>query len=97
MTAAGNNKSTHSPGGFGFASSGTATGDDTAGGGGGWYGGGSGGDSAGGGGSSFVWSNDHASYVPSGYTPSASYKMTNISCTANTNEGNGKAKITNNT
>lgn len=69
-------------GGFGYGATGRSNGDDYGGGGGGWYGGPSKGDSYGGGGSSFVWSDDHASYIPSGYTPTADLKMTSISCIA---------------
>lgn len=67
---------------FGYGGSGTSTTDDQAGGGGGWYGGQGKGDNYGGGGSSFVWSKDHASYIPTGYTPSEDYQMTDISCIA---------------
>ena len=78
LTAAGSSSGTYQSGGFGYGSSGTATSDDNAGGGGGWYGGATNGDSYGGGGSSFVWSTDTASSVPSGYTPSTKYQMTNV-------------------
>ena len=78
LTAAGSSSGTYQSGGFGYGSSGTSTSDDNAGGGGGWYGGATNGDSYGGGGSSFVWSTDTASSVPSGYTPSTKYQMTNV-------------------
>ena len=78
LTAAGSSSGTYQAGGFGFGASGTSSTDDHAGGGGGWYGGGSNGDSYGGGGSSFVWSSATASSVPSGYTPSTKYQMTNV-------------------
>ncbi len=78
LTAAGSSSGTYQSGGFGYGSSGTSTSDDHAGGGGGWYGGATNGDSYGGGGSSFVWSTDTASSVPSGYTPSTKYQMTNV-------------------
>ena len=78
LTAAGSSSGTYQAGGFGFGASGTSSSDDHAGGGGGWYGGGSNGDSYGGGGSSFVWSSATASSVPSGYTPSTKYKMTDV-------------------
>ena len=78
LTAAGSGSGTYQSGGFGYGSSGTSTSDDNAGGGGGWYGGATNGDSYGGGGSSFVWSTDTASSVPSGYTPSTKYQMTNV-------------------
>ena len=78
LTAAGSSSGTYQSGGFGYGASGTSTSDDNAGGGGGWYGGATNGDSYGGGGSSFVWSTDTASSVPSGYTPSTKYQMTNV-------------------
>ena len=78
LTAAGSSSGTYQVGGFGFGASGTSATDDHAGGGGGWYGGGSNGDSYGGGGSSFVWSSATASSVPSGYTPSTKYQMTDV-------------------
>ena len=67
----------------GFGYGGTAgynSSDDRAGAGGGWYGGSNHTDSSAGGGSSFVWSDDHASYIPVGYIPDNSYKLTNIEC-----------------
>ena len=78
LTAAGSSSGTYQAGGFGFGASGISGTDDNAGGGGGWYGGATNGDSYGGGGSSFVWSTDTASSVPSGYTPSTKYQMTNV-------------------
>ena len=80
LTAAGSNSSSSDiqSAGFGYGATSTRTSDDYAGGGGGWYGGGSVGDSYGGGGSSFVWSSDTASSVPSGYTPSTKYQMTDV-------------------
>ena len=100
MTAAGS-VANGNAGGFGYGCSATNSSDDSPGGGGGWYGGGNVSDSYGGGGSSFVWSDTYASYVPSGYTPSADYKMTNVSCqlgSANASPAgatsNGYARIT---
>ena len=78
MNSAGTNSSNYIVGGFGYGSSTNNTSDDRGCGGGGWYGGGSYGDNNGGGGSSFVWCDAYASYVPSGYTPTASMKMTDV-------------------
>ena len=84
MNSAGTNSSDYIAGGFGYGSSTNNTSDDRGCGGGGWYGGGSNGDSYGGGGSSFVWCDTYASYVPSGYTPTASMKMTDVEVKAGT-------------
>ena len=107
MTAAGTNSSNYIEGGFGYGSSSNNTSDDRGCGGGGWYGGGSCGDSYGGGGSSFVWCDTYASYVPSGYTPTASMKMSDVAIYAGTqsmpapagstetgHSGDGYARIT---
>ena len=107
MNAAGTNGSDAIAGGFGYGSSSNASSDDRGCGGGGWYGGGSNGDNYGGGGSSFVWCDAYASYVPTGYTPTASMKMINVDVKSGTQsmpnpnggtmtgrEGDGYARIT---
>ena len=94
MNSAGKNDGNSIAGGFGYGTSTNNTSDDRGCGGGGWYGGGSNGDNYGGGGSSFVWCDTYASYVPSGYTPTASMKMTNVEVTAGTRSGDGYARIT---
>ena len=94
MNSAGKNEGNSIAGGFGYGTSTNNTSDDRGCGGGGWYGGGSNGDNYGGGGSSFVWCDTYASYVPSGYTPTASMKMTNVEVTAGTRSGDGYARIT---
>ena len=93
---------------FGTAS--TSSSHNGGGGGGGWYGGGSGvgagTDAGGGGGSGYVWSSTTASNVPSGYSVSSSYYLTNAQTIAgNTSfpapgggnetghSGNGHARI----
>ncbi|MBO7080162.1 MAG: hypothetical protein J6W64_10285 [Bacilli bacterium] len=81
MTAVGSTAGTQAAApGFGYGGTAGYYSDDRAGAGGGWYGGSNHTDARAGGGSSFVWSDDHASYVPSGYTPGTAYKMTNIEC-----------------
>lgn len=109
MTAAGSVHSTDCIiGSFGYGATSNYSGDDHSGGGGGWYGGGSAGDSWGGGGSSFAWCDTYASYVPSGYSVDAKYKLSDVSLvqglgtqpqpTGGTSmtswAGNGYAKIT---
>ena len=107
MNAAGTNGSNAIAGGFGYGSSSDASSDDRGCGGGGWYGGGSNGDDYGGGGSSFVWCDAYASYVPTGYTPTASMKMINVDVKSGTqtmpapggstetgHSGDGYARIT---
>lgn len=81
MTAVGSTAGTQAAApGFGYGGTAGYYSNDRAGAGGGWYGGSNHTDARAGGGSSFVWSDDHASYVPSGYTPGTAYKMTNIEC-----------------
>lgn len=108
MTAGGiTDTSNYEDAGFGYGASTSHSSDDKGCGGGGWYGGGSHGDYYGGGGSSFVWSDDYAQYVPSGYTPTEDLKMTNVSLiqggssmplpsgsTGTGQTGNGYARIT---
>ena len=88
--------------GFGFGGSGTSgSGGHAGAGGGGWYGGGGStpdgsadDDRGGGGGSSFTWNTQTKQYVPTGYSVSPDYYMTNVNYSTGSRAGDGYAKIT---
>lgn len=88
--------------GFGYGGNGTSGNNGYAGaGGGGWYGGGGSNpdtsrddDRGGGGGSSFTWNTQTKQYVPTGYSVSEDYFMTNVNYTSGSRTDDGYAKIT---